>query len=153
MDGYHWSRKDDIAAVRVVATGAEGTRELSAGDPVVSEAGASGLGVFCPVDSLGTLEILCEEDRLEFAVPSAGERAGWGLLMQCAATVDPPVERAAERSVTFLHNAFTYHVDVTSGRIQAPDGPNEKRILILPASGKIVLNLTNRKGLDGGPEP
>ena len=144
VDGFHWSRAEELAGLRFVECTSEGERLLPVGDPAVSEDGDSVLRLTCAVEDLGQLEITCRENRLEFRLAEPARSVDWALSLHCAREAGLPLESIADTCVTFAHRGHTYQVACSWGQFAPPEAADQSRLVVLPRDQQIILALENK---------
>jgi hypothetical protein len=140
VDGYLWSKADQIAGLRVKAT--MGGREivLAGGDPVVVRTGDSEMLIRWPVKTVAgaVLEILLQEDKFTLRLNSP-QPVDWYLELNSADHVELPFESVDAKGIDCRFEGMKYRVGVSKGVCLKPD--NGAALRIRPQDNKIVVEM------------
>ena len=126
MDGFHWSKPNDIAGIRGV-TG-ESQALLTKGLPVVKEQGTESLSFTCDLASGGVLQVRCDPTRLAIGLTGDAAPEDWALEMAWAAGKEPPVASIDKNVINYRHEGFGYALPCGSSEVSRLEGQNMIRI-------------------------
>lgn len=139
MDGFHWSKRGDIAGIRGVIHASGVSQPLpTKGEPEVKEEGAESLVVSCELASAGTLRFRCEPTKLTVDLTGESAPAGWALEMGWAEGEKPPLAEVGKHAIGFKHEGFSYALPCGASEVTRLSGQN--KILIQEAEGAVVFS-------------
>lgn len=138
VDGYLWSKPDQIAGLRLKAI-VEGKEVLlSGGDPIVEAKGDSEQVIRWPLETApGELVIRLDEGGIEMRLVSAAN-VDWYLELTTAAGVTLPVERIAPTGIDCRFEGMSYKVRADKGVFSGPDSGAAWRIR--PEGNAVILD-------------
>jgi len=145
MDGYNWSTPGELAGIRLVRLADGDCNPLIGGIPNVSETSSTELSVSWPLLTGGCLEIVCREDSLEVSLTDPSD---WALDMSWSNDKLIDLVDVTDRSMSYRHEGFTYGVKCSVGQLRQREG---RSVLMLPDSGRIVLDLNSAGCSGAGP--
>lgn len=143
VDGYLWSKRNQLAGLRFKAMINGKEVLLQGADPVVSNTVEGKLNISWPLKSIaGKIEM--DMDEKQFRISYAGrETLNWYLDLNTADNVKLPFKSIAANRVDAEFEGMKYSMYSAQGIFSKPDNANILRIT--PENGGIVLNLTNGK--------
>jgi hypothetical protein len=139
VDGYLWSKPDQIAGLRVKAMVAGQEVVLTGGEPIVENVGAAEMLIRWPVETVaGELEILLNEGRIEIRFESE-KAVNWYLELNTADGASLPFERIGPAAIDCQFEGMKYRVGVSKGICLKPD--NGAVLRIRPQKNRIILEM------------
>ena len=139
LDGFHWSKPDDIAGIRGVSEHAGVSQPLlTKGVPEVREVGSDSLVVTCALASGGSLRVRFDPERLIVNLNGATVPADWSLELGWAEGRDTPVTDVTNHAILYQHEGFNYSLNCGESAVSRVQGKN--RILIADHNGSVIFN-------------
>ena len=141
IDGYLWSKPDEIAGLRIKAVLDGKELLLSGGDPVFSSPDSNALHISWPLTSFkGTLEVDLREKKMSIRL-TGNTTAAWFLELTTAHEVKLPFDQIQTNTIDCSFQGMKYAVKAEAGSFSKPAGPAVMRID--PVKNIIILNLAN----------
>jgi hypothetical protein len=134
FDGGSWDSEETAARMQAVEIGSEGnSAALSGLEPEVKEEGDTRLVVRWPLKEGGALEIVLTETGIEME----SGKEDWGLEMAWGQD-ETQIREVKEKKISYEQMGHKYEAALASGMFEQG---GEKRIIVRPEKGKIVLRL------------
>ncbi|WP_433903647.1 hypothetical protein [Sphingobacterium puteale] len=143
VDGYLWSKKDQLAGLRFKAV-VDGKEILLTGaDPVITNTGKGKLHISWPLNAVeGNVEI--DLDEKKFKIRFVGRQPlDWYLDLSTADQIKLPFKNISPKRLDAEFEGMKYNISSIVGQFSTPN--NGSVLRISPENGKIILNMTNGK--------
>jgi hypothetical protein len=120
VDGYIWSKKDQLAGMRLYGM-VDGRKQLlEGGDPVFSRVGSAAVHITWPLTSVkGSLEIELSEKGMTMELKGGGF-SGWWLELTTAEGVKLPFGTVGAQRVDCMFEGMKYAVQMEKGSFSQP---------------------------------
>jgi hypothetical protein len=120
VDGYIWSKKDQLAGMRLYGM-VDGRKQLlEGGDPVFSRVDAATMRITWPLKTVkGSLEIELSEKKMTMALKGGGA-AAWWLELTTAEGVSLPFGTVGAQRVDCVFEGMKYDVQMEKGSFSQP---------------------------------
>lgn len=141
VDGYLWSKPNEIAGMRFKALIDGEVVLLKGGDPMVSDAGKGKLKIKWPLQNVsGHINIQLDEEQ--FNIEYVGTKdLNWFLDLNAASTSKLPFTTIGEKSLEASFQGMSYNLISTAGVFSKPT--DDKILKITPENNWIKLLMTN----------
>lgn len=142
VDGYLWSKPDQLAGMRI--KGVAGGKEvlLKGGDPVFTNVGKETVVVTWPLDGGGKLRM--ELAAQTFSVKLVGTTSvDWYFDLEVAPSAKTPFMGVSSKKLVCNFERFDYNLTALSGRFSKPD--NGAVFRLSPESNGLVLSMKASK--------
>lgn len=143
VDGYLWSKKDQLAGLRFKINAAGKDVLLEGGDPVFSDAEKGKLKISWPLKGYsGAMEIILDEKT--FSISYLGnEKLDWFLDFSAAKGIKLPFTTINNNSIEASFENMAYSVSSSKGSFTGQNSGNN--IKIIPQDNQINLLMINGK--------
>jgi len=143
VDGYIWSKPNDLAGLRVKALIDGKEVLLEGGDPKFSKTQAGALHISWPLTTIkGSLEIDLTESRIKMNLVSK-TKINWYFDLHATAGAKLPFENIGASALTCKFEDTNYTLKALKGNFSQPD--NGSILRLKPQMNTIVLNLADIK--------
>ncbi len=143
VDGYLWSKANQIAGLRVKARVDGKEIAITGGQPIISRKGEDVLQVSWPLAAVsGTLEITLSEKQTEFKLVSSAP-VDWFLELNTADSISLPFKAIHPKAVECSFESKAYSVTAVKGAFVSnsdPAGTKLSPLRITPQSNTITLS-------------
>jgi hypothetical protein len=144
VDGYIWSKRNQLAGLRFKAVVDGKEVLLSGGDPVITESVPGKLHISWPLASVtGTLDIDIDEQIMKVALKS-DKTINWYLDMTTQTEAKLPFKSIGTNRIDCEFEGMNYGLRATTGSFSKPGG--DVLFRISPKANVLVLNLANGNG-------
>jgi hypothetical protein len=136
LDGFSWSRPDDLAGVYLVKMLEDGSTEpLPVSEMIVDKHGKDGLKVVLPHQPRGEITITLSPAELQ--VTASDLETPWALELRWSKGTKPPIERVAPDAIYYRHAGFPYILRASQGQIRRA----ENAAIVSPINNRIELDM------------
>jgi len=137
VDGYIWSRQDQLAGMRLYGM-VDGRKVLlEGGAPVFKPSGAASLHISWPLKTVkGSMEIELTERKMNVTLAGVG-KLNWWLGLSTAPGVQLPFETIRAQQVNCGFEGMKYEVQAEKGTFSKPE--DETVLRITPVNNTITL--------------
>jgi len=141
IDGYIWSKPNQIAGMRLKAI-VDGQEILLAGkDPVYTHPTAGSLHISWPLTSVdGSLEFDLDERNLKIRLLSA-KPCNWFFDLNTAPAAELPFQKTSAKQLDCRFEGMAYHLKAVKGSFSTPG--NDVKLRITPQMNIIKFNLAD----------
>lgn len=146
VDGFMWSKGEDIAGLSLVRTDRDGqAEELRLDSPEVKERGRSVLEVRGNDQYGDTFRITLHDDRIEVISPDADKNVAWALQLHAAPGTELPFTDVGGKSANAVFRGHSYSVTCSEGRFEKAAEGDSHVLRIIPDNGKITIDCAVRQ--------
>lgn len=141
VDGYIWSKANDIAGLRLKAVLGGNEVLLQGGDPIFTNRGANTLHISWPLTSIkGSLEIDLNEKMVKMVLVT-GEHTDWFLDLSTTKDAKLPFQAIGSKQINCRFEGMEYNVAAMQGSFSKPANGAVWRIK--PQANVIALNVAD----------
>jgi hypothetical protein len=141
VDGYLWSKSDQLAGLRFKAVVKGKEVLLEGGDPVVTSPTEGKLHISWPLTNVkGTLELEMTEARLKVSLTGGGKET-WFLDLNVAKSEQLPFKNIGKSELSCQFEGLDYSIPAVTGSFSKPGDHQVFRIL--PRDQVLLLDLSN----------
>jgi hypothetical protein len=141
VDGYIWSKRDQIAGLRLKAIIDGNEVLLKGGNPKFSHKDAATLHISWPLTSVdGSLEIDLTEKLVKISLVS-NKQYNWFFDLSTAANAKLPFQKINPSTVDCRFETTNYNLKAEKGSFSKP--ANGMTLRLAPNSNSIILNLAD----------
>lgn len=143
VDGYIWSKPNDLAALKFKAI-VDGKEELiKGGNPIISDAEAGKLIVIWPLESFkGFLKLVFTEQQMEISV-LGNNSMKWFLDLNTTNNIKLPFTAVYKNKVEAKFEGMKYFVMASKGSFSKPG--NGSIFRITPKGNAVILNFSENE--------
>ena len=143
VDGYLWSKKNQLAGLNFKVNQGGKELRLEGGDPIFSDAEDGKLKVSWPLKGYtGSFEVIFDEKN--FNIRYAGtEKLDWFLDLSVAQGIKLPFTAISQNKIDASFENMRYSISADKGSFDQKDGASQLRFL--PQDNQISLLMTNGK--------
>ncbi|MGN6396918.1 MAG: hypothetical protein ACTHMI_15215 [Mucilaginibacter sp.] len=139
VDGYLWSKPDNLAGLRFKAVIDGKETVLKGGDPVISDAVKGKLTVSWPLKSgAGTLVMTFDERRVRIHLEN-DKSLSWRLDLTTADDVKLPFKNISDKKVNASFEGLNYSIKAVKGKFSKPGDGVVWRLS--PEGGDVILDM------------
>ncbi|MGY3052032.1 hypothetical protein ACVWYG_000219 [Pedobacter sp. UYEF25] len=144
VDGYIWSKPDEIAGLRLKAIVGGKEVLLKGGTPVYTNTDSKSMHISWPLTTVkGTLEINLDEKSLKMTMVGS-KTEPWFFDLNAAKTAKMPFEKIEKKQLECVFEGMKYEVKALKGSFSKPNDGTVFRLT--PESNSIVFEFSNVNG-------
>ena len=144
VDGFMWSRPDDLAGLRIMRTDKYGNKkEVALDNPVVTEIAKDVLKVECNDEKSNVFNIIFYEDHFEVSCKTKEKDFNWILELVTASGIELPFKSIEKHKINAEFNNFKYGITCDKGSAKKSEDASGAVFQIIPSNNLLIINCTN----------
>ena len=144
VDGFMWSRPDDLAGLRIMRTDKYGNKkEVALDNPVVTEIAKDVLKVECNDEKSNVFNIIFYEDHFEVSCKTKEKDFNWILELVTASGIELPFKSIEKHKINAVFNNFKYGITCDKGSAKKSEDASGAVFQIIPSNNLLIINCTN----------